>query len=495
VSVILSKEKVPDYWEIVPLGTVCLKATKVKRKEVDNEKKLIYLDIGSINNLTNRITEHKVYKWKNAPSRAQQIVKVEDILFSTVRVYLRNIAKIDNPLYEDQICSSGFTVIRGCRDCCDPRYLFTISLYEGFLQPLNELQTGTSYPAVRDNDVFNQLIPLPPLPEQRAIVSKIEQLFSELDNGITNLKLAQEQLKVYRQAVLKKAFEGELTRKWREQQTDLPDAGDLLEQIRKEREKAVKYSGKNVRFVNNFIEEELNELIKLPNVWKWVKIGELCDVVRGGSPRPAGDPKFYDGDIPFLKVADLTRNKDIYLKEHEYSIKEAGLKKTRLVEQNTLLLSNSGATLGVPKICSFKTTFNDGIAAFLDLAEESLVFHYYFWLSKTKELRAINQGAAQPNLNTDIIANYPFPLCSLSEQQAIVQEIETRLSICEKIEQDIETNLEKAEALRQSILKKAFEGKLLNEKELAEVRRAEDWEQADVLLEKIRAEKEINRKS
>lgn len=185
----------------------------MKRKEVDIEKELIYLDIGSINNVTNRITEHKVYKWKDAPSRAQQIVQVEDILFSTVRIYLRNIAKIDNQLYENQICSSGFTVVRGNRGCCDPKYLFAVTLYEGFLQPLNELQTGTSYPAVRDSDVFSQLIPLPPLPEQRAIVSKIEQLFSELDNGISNLKLAQEQLKVYRQAVLKKAFEGELTKK------------------------------------------------------------------------------------------------------------------------------------------------------------------------------------------------------------------------------------------------------------------------------------------
>lgn len=187
---IVNKEKIPDYWEIVPLGNVCLKATKVKRKEVDIEKELIYLDIGSIDNVTNRITEHKAYKWKDAPSRAQQIVQVGDILFSTVRVYLRNIAKIDNSLYENQICSSGFTVIRGYRNCCDPRYLFAITLYEGFLQPLNELQTGTSYPAVRDNDVFSQLIPLPPLPEQRAIVSKIEQLFSELDNGIYNFKLA-----------------------------------------------------------------------------------------------------------------------------------------------------------------------------------------------------------------------------------------------------------------------------------------------------------------
>jgi type I restriction enzyme, S subunit len=85
--------------------------------------------------------------------------------------------------------------------------------------------------------------------------------------------------------------------------------------------------------------------------------------------------------------------------------------------------------------------------------------------------------------------NFIIPYCSLFEQQAIVQEIETRLSICDKVEQDIEDNLVIAEALRQSIFKKAFEGKLLNERELAEVRRAEDWEPAEVLLERIRAEK------
>jgi type I restriction enzyme S subunit len=347
---------------------------------------------------------------------------------------------------------------------------------------------------ITKNKFETSFIPFAPLPEQRAIVSKIELLFSELDNGIANLKLAQEQLKVYRQAVLKKAFEGELTKKWREQQTDLPDAEELLEQTKKKRKEAENISGKKVKSVNPLTELELDGLLRLPEEWKWVKVGELCDVVRGGSPRPAGDPKYYGGEIPFLKVADLTRNDGIYLKKYEYTIKEAGLTRTRLVKQNTLLLSNSGATLGIPKICSFKTTLNDGIAAFLDLAEDSLVYHYYFWLSKTKELRAINQGAAQPNLNTDIISNYPIPLCSLPEQQAIVQEIETRLSVCDKIEKDIADNLERAEALRQSILKKAFEGKLLNEKELEEVRKAEDWEPAEVLLERIKAEKTENEK-
>ncbi|MFN5848305.1 MAG: restriction endonuclease subunit S, partial [Chitinophagales bacterium] len=124
------------------------------------------------------------------------------------------------------------------------------------------------------------------------------------------------------------------------------------------------------------------------------------------------------------------------------------------------LLSNSGATLGVPKICMIDATMNDGIAAFLDLDERSNLYLYYFWLSKTKELRNINMGAAQPNLNTDIIKNYLVPYCSIEEQQLIVSELESKLTVCDRIEETISQSLQQAETLRQSILKKAFEGKL-----------------------------------
>ena len=248
-------------------------------------------------------------------------------------------------------------------------------------------------------------VKIPSLPEQEKIVAKIEELFSELDNGVDTLKKTKQQLAVYRQAVLKEAF-------------------CLKEQT--------------------------------------VKVSSICTVVRGGSPRPAGDEKYYNGTIPFLKVADLTNSDDMYLSTYTYTIKEAGLKKTRMVPPNTLLLSNSGATLGVPKICTFETTFNDGIAAFLDLKtdQEYLPFHYYFWLSKLPEMRAIDQGAAQPNLNTAIIGDVDIPHYEFEKQQEIAEWIESRLSVCDNIEKTIDTALQQAEAMRQSILKKAFEGDL-----------------------------------
>ena len=358
---------------------------------------------------------------------------------------------------------------------------------------LDEKGTGTTFRAISGDVLRNYPIGLPPLPEQRAIVAKLEQLFSELDNGIACLKKAQEQLKVYRQAVLKQAFEGELTKAWREQQTSLPSAQELLENITNEREHAAKHQGKKLKPAIPLTQAEFDDLPELPNEWKWVKFGDISDVVRGGSPRPAGDPKYYDGDIPFLKVADITKNDSLYINDYEFSIKEAGLKKTRKIHKNTLLLSNSGATLGVPKITQIEATINDGIAAFLDLDSRSLFYAYYFWRSKTTELRRVNQGAAQPNLNTDLIKAVAYPLCGFNEQAQIVQEIETRLSVCDNMETTIKESLEKAGALRQSILKKAFEGKLLSMEELQITRNAPDWEPAEKLLERIRAEKRTAR--
>ena len=94
-------------------------------------------------------------------------------------------------------------------------------------------------------------------------------------------------------------------------------------------------------------------------------------------------------------------------------------------------------------------------------------------------------GVNQSNINGTKLKKYPFPFTSLEEQEQIVQEIEIRLSVCDNILRNIEEGLEKAEALRQSILKKAFEGKLLNETELAACRQQPDWEPAEKLLARI----------
>jgi type I restriction enzyme S subunit len=337
-----------------------------------------------------------------------------------------NIAEIGDVILITRI-SPGKSIIANVRTAINqdlkiarPKFKTTSKFIHYFFNSIERdcinKSSGTTVLGITLNNLNELFIPDLSFDEQQAIVAKIEELFSELENGKQQLFTAQQQLKVYRQSLLKWAFEGKLT-------------------------------NKNVKDG------------ELPKGWKWVKVSEISNVVRGGSPRPAGDPKYYDGNIPFLKVRDITKDSGTYLTSFEYTIKEAGLHKTRQIKPNTLLLSNSGATLGVPKICMIDATMNDGIAAFLDLDERSNLYLYYFWLSKTKELRNINMGAAQPNLNTDIIKNYLVPYCSIEEQQLIVSELEGKLTVCDKIEETISQSLQQAETLKQSILKKAFEGK------------------------------------
>jgi type I restriction enzyme S subunit len=366
----------------------------------------------------------------------------EDVIFAKITPCMENgkIAIVDSLRNKIGFGSTEFHVFRNLSAVLN-RYLFYYFIQLKIRYEASQNMTGAvGQRRVPKKFLEDLSIPLPPLPEQHRIVAKIEELFSSLDNGIQNLKTSQQQLKIYRQAVLKWAFDGK------------------------------------------FLSEINND--KLPENWTMKKINSLCEVVRGGSPRPAGDVRYYEGNIPFLKVADLTKNDGVHLNTHTFTIKGAGLTKTRYVKSNTLLLSNSGATLGVPKICTFPTTFNDGIAAFLGLEEDTLLYHYYFWVSKTKELRAINQGAAQPNLNTGIIGEIEIPIGTPEDMKMTVKEIESRLSVCDKLEETIQTSLKQAEILRQSILKKAFSGQLVPQNP--------NDEHASLLLEKIQAERTKN---
>ncbi len=223
-------------WKKVKLEEVCSKIEKIKRKEVNSKASLKYIDISSINNQSNEIISHKDYLWENAPSRAQQIIYKNDVLFSTVRTYLKNIALITNDKYNNEICSSGFTVLRAEKNKLYFRYLFYYTLYNGFLNKLAKLQTGTSYPAVRNKDVLNQLIPLPSIPEQHQIVKEIESRLSVCDAVEKNISESLEKAESLRQSILKKAFDGTLlTPQEIEQCKQHPGyepASKLLERIR-----------------------------------------------------------------------------------------------------------------------------------------------------------------------------------------------------------------------------------------------------------------------
>lgn len=196
-------------WEQVSLKSCCLPVSKRKDSK-DKKEHFLYLDIAAIDNQTNTISFATPYTGENAPSRARQIVKVGDILFSTVRTYLKNIALITDAQYNNQIASTGFCVIRPNPQMTLPKFIFYKTLSSEFLTPLNVKQRGSSYPAVRDGDVLSSKILLPSLPEQKVIVEKIEKAFACADNAHAAISAALEQAKQLKQSILKRAFEGRL---------------------------------------------------------------------------------------------------------------------------------------------------------------------------------------------------------------------------------------------------------------------------------------------
>lgn len=262
-------------------------------------------------------------------------------------------------------------------------------------------------------------------------------------------------VKQLRQAFLREAMQGKLVP---QDENDEP-ASVLLEKIKAEKERLIKEKKiKKQKPLPPITEDEIP--FEIPENWVWCRLGELASIVRGGSPRPAGDPRYYGGEIPFLKVGDLTGYEGKFCTTHTYTIKEAGLYKTRSVKANTLMLTNSGATLGVPRICTFPTTFNDGIAAFLGIENLNKEFLFYFLREKSDYFLAeASRGQGQPNLNTDIISYTLHALPPLSEQQRIVAKLDELMAYCDELEASIKESQQQNEQLLQQVLREALEPK------------------------------------
>jgi type I restriction enzyme S subunit len=222
-------------------------------------------------------------------------------------------------------------------------------------------------------------------------------------------------------------------------------------------------------------------LTELPDGWTWASLDQLSIVVRGASPRPAGDPRYFGGAIPWITVGSLTRDSQPYLTEVSETVTEAGKKASRYIEAETLLLTNSGATLGVPKISRIAGCINDGVAALLSVDYPLKLYLYYFLTGQTERLRKINQGAAQPNLNTDIIRAIVAPVPPFGEQTEIIREVERRLSAADRLAETLERQL--AHGTRQSLLLEGFAGRLVSQDPRDEP--------ASILLERIRAARKI----
>jgi len=367
---------------------------------------------------------------KEAPSRARQLIRKDDVLFSTVRTYLENIAFVPE-LYDGQVASTGFSVLRA-KESLDPKFLFYYCLTQEFLEPLNNLQRGTSYPAVRDGDVRSQTFPLPPLVKQKNIVSKIEELFSQLDAGVAGLKRAQAELKRYRASVLKAAFEGRLVP---QDPNDEP-----IEKL---------LNNKGVQVLDR------NKYKPFPNSWGWTRLEYCVDIL----------------DRQRIPVNSKDREKRIIGKDisdlYPYygATGQVGWIDDFIFDEELVLLGEDGAPfLDTNKdkayIVKGKFWVNNHahvIRAKSNLTTNRFLLHYLNFFDFSNYVT----GTTRLKLNQTNMKSIPIIIPPIDEQNRIVEEIDRKLSIIDEINKSIKVGLQNSENLKSSILKFAFNGGLI----------------------------------
>jgi len=291
----------------------------------------------------------------------------------------------------------------------DSKFLFVC------LQPyLNAINAETSSVTVKhlSSKTIEEIpLPFPPLHEQQAIVAKIEELLSDLENGKQQLQTAQQQLKVYRQSLLKWAFEGSN--------------------------------------FNNFILKEVTEKIQ---------IGPF------GTQLHKND--YIENGIPLINPMHIQGGS--IQADYSYSITEE--KKNSLpnyiMKEGDVIMGRRGEMGRCGLVTKKENGWFCGTGSLYfrpDAKKINSLFLYYYLSSQTakKYLSDNAGGTTMANLNLKIVNNIPIPLSTLKEQNQIVLELESKLTVCDKIAETISQSLQQAETLRQSILKKAFEGKLV----------------------------------
>ena len=343
-----------------------------------------------------------------AATQAKGVVKKEDYETRTVTaqkdLHLLKLVEVGDYVISLRSFQGGIEVAH-CRGIISPAYTVlnprksaTSGYYshffkaKPFIDSLSLFVTGIREGQNIDYERLSRAeMPLPPTEEQAAIVRFLDHANRKIDGFIRAKRKLIGLLNEQKQAIIHRAVTRGLNPNAPLKPSGIPWLGDI------------------------------------PAHWEARAFARMSRVVRGSSPRPAGDKRFFNGDfMPWVTVGEVTKDREMYLKSTETFLTQMGAERSTMFPAGTLILTNSGATLGVPKILNLDACANDGIVAFLGL--RSLIqkpFAYLFLSTLTQRLREeMRQGGTQPNLNTGIVRRIVCPVPSIDEQEEIRKHVE-----------------------------------------------------------------------
>ena len=369
-------------WRWCPLSEVTIPGSTWNLRR-DPRPAIRYIDVSAVSRDELRVISEVTYLADNAPSRARKIVETGDTIFATVRPSLRRIAQIPASL-DGEIVSTAFCVLRPNPFRVHPDFLYFVVQLEPVVDGITTMQTGASYPAVRDADVFNQAIPLPPLPIQRKIATAL--------NLVRTAMLHQNECESVTTALKRATMRRLFTR-------------GLRGESQKE-----------------------TEIVPMPDSWAIEPINEHFSVVSGGTPSRKTPAFWNGGTIPWVKTAEVNYG---VIRKTEERITQAGLDRSsaKLLPQGTLLLAmyGQGVTRGKVAILGIEATCNQACAAINpddDVVDTKYLYHFLSY--RYEAIRGLAHGGNQQNLNLETVRTLPIARpANREEQSGIVAILDT----------------------------------------------------------------------
>ncbi len=491
----VSGNDLPAGWVTAPLGVVA--GESVEQFGANGRETFLYIDIGSIDSQSKRISVPKQLSAAVAPSRARQNLKKGDVIISMTRPNLNAVALVGDE-FDGAVGSTAFHVLRTKH--VEPSWLYRFVQTREFVGAMCALVQGALYPAIRPRDIQECNCPIPPRAEQARVADALDELLSELDAGIAGLLRVQTHLKRYRDAVLKAAVEGSLTANWREQHPDVEPASELLHRILAERrrrweeDQLTKFKAAGKEPSRNWKEKypapvppEPVGLPVLPRGWAVASMDSVTSRITSGS---RDWQKYYGrGSGTFIMAQNVRPGRlDMSFRQQVDPPASDSSCERSMVFEDDLLVTIVGANTG--DVCRVHEPVSEHYvcqsvalmrpvqavtARFLNVYYNSLgggQLHFQRYL----------YGAGRPHLSFDQLKMTPVFLPPIEEQEAIVEVVEDQLSVIDHLEADLGIRLKSAQSLHQSILRSAFSGQL--------VEQDPHDEPADVLLKRIITERE-----
>ena len=354
-------------------------------------------------------------------------------------------------------------------------YFFQSSIFSLWLEANN---SATIIKIINKGRLSKAPFLLPPLNEQKRIVSKIEELFSKIDSTKQSLEHTKLQLEQYRASLLKSAFEGKLTEKWRKQNN--PSLDMLFEKIQLNR----KSQESKLQKLEPFNDDKP---FSIPENWSWTRVGIISNQIQYGTSEKASTE---ESQLPVLRMGNI-QDGVLNFKKLKYYPDNWKSREQYILKDGDVLFNRTNSAELVGKSAIYRNFHPPAVFAGYLIRVKILDEIYFPYLltwylnsifGKSYVKSVVTQQVGQANVNGTKLAMMPIPLMSNEEQEQIISQIEQGFSLIENTSQIVESTLQKLQTMKMSVLKQAFEGKL--------VPQDPDDEPASELLERIKSTKE-----